>query len=161
MRTHPQTEFTRLLEDYCRTTDMGDFEIEPEGGVFEIGDVTIVVRHDDDFDRVSMVAPIGDVEPDGLARVAPQLLQLNTGVALSGGQAFCADMDSGEVSLQQSLPLKNLASEVFDDCLSLLAEKARAVRDLLGTLKDASGDALEATEQDGEEHDLSMVLLRP
>jgi hypothetical protein len=160
MRTHAQSDFTRLLEDYCRSTGMGDFEIEPEGGVFDIGDVTIVVRHDDDFERVSMVAPVGDVEADALTQVAPQLLQLNAGLALSGGQAFCADMESGEVSLQQSLRLKNLSPEDLDACISLLAEKARAARDLLGTLKDTLAQGLEATEEAGKAHDPSMVLLR-
>jgi hypothetical protein len=157
MRAHAQTDFTRLLEDYCRSIGMGDFEIEPEGGLFELGDVTIIVRHDDNFERISMVAPIGDVEVDELAQVAPQLLQLNVGLALSGGQAFCADMESGSVSLQQSLPLKNLASEDFDDCLSTLAEKARAARDLLGTLKEL-GDQGESEKV--AELDSSHLLLR-
>jgi hypothetical protein len=159
MRAHAQTDFTRLLEDYCRSIGMGDFEVEPEGGFFELGDVTIVVRHDDDFERVSMIAPVGDVQVDLLARVAPQLLQLNMGLALSGGQAFCADMESGEVSLQQSLPLKDLGSENFDNCLSILAEKTRAARDLLGSLKDA-GEGPEAAEEAGKELDPSTVLLR-
>jgi len=158
MRANAQTAFTRLLEDYCRSIGMGDFEIEPEGGQFEIGDVTIIVRHDDDFDRLSMMAPVGVVDVEHLGRMAPQLLQLNVGLALSGGQAFCADMESGEVSLQQSLPLKNLTSEDLDHCLSLLAEKVRAARDLLGTLKDAV-ERPEVAEQAGELNP-SMLLLR-
>jgi hypothetical protein len=160
MRTHEQTEFTRLLEDYCRLIGMSDFEIEPEGGVIEFGDVTIILRHDGDFERVSMVAPIGEVEVEGLARVAPQLLQLNVGLAVSGGQAFCADIETGEVSLQQSLPLKNFAAEDFDGYLSALAEKTRAARALIGKLEELAALESAAGEETRPEPEPSDLLFR-
>jgi hypothetical protein len=125
-----------LIEAYCRAIGMGDIEVGPEGGLFELGDVEIAVLHDADFERLSMLTLVTSVSAGELAQIAPQLLQLNLGLAVSGGQAFCVDVESGEVSLQQSLPLKNLRPEDVDACLSTLAEKTRAARDLLDGLMD-------------------------
>ncbi len=135
MRTHAQTPFTRLLEDYCRSVGMGDFEIDPEGGIFELKDVMVIVRHDVEFDRVAMVAHVATLPVGKLGALSPNLLQLNSALALSGGQAFCADMENGDVHLQQSLSLKGLAADELDEQLMTIAEKCHAARELLAKLE--------------------------
>lgn len=151
MRTHEPTPFNLLIEDYCREIGMGDIEVGPDGGQFEIGDVDITVMHDVEFECLSMLAFVATVAADKFPTIATHLMQLNFGLAVSGGQAFCADVESGEVSLQQSLPLKNLAPEDLDACLSTLAEKTRAARELLAGLLDlaAMGNEEEAASSTG------------
>jgi hypothetical protein len=107
-----------------------------------------------------MVAPIGEVDANSLGRLAPQLLQLNAGLALSGGQAFCANMESGEVSLQQSLPLKNLSADDVDATLMTFAEKARSARTVLAGLNDIPFPPLEEAGQ-GAAPEAPVVLFRP
>jgi hypothetical protein len=131
VRKYEPPPFNLLIENYCRAIGMGDLEVGPDGGLFELGDVEITVMHDVEFKRLSMLALVTTVPPDNLPALLRRLMQLNLGLAVSGRQAFCADAASGEVSLQQSLPLRSLDSEDMDACLSTLAAKTRAARDLL------------------------------
>jgi hypothetical protein len=105
MREHESTAFTRLLEDYCRSVGMGDFEIGPDGGDFDVEDVTVSVRHDVDFGRLAMAAPVTTLPPEQIEEIAPTLLQLNAALGASGGFAFCLDAETGALHLQQSAPL--------------------------------------------------------
>lgn len=160
MRTHEPTSFNTLLEAYCREIGMGDLEVGPDGGLFEIDDVEIAAMHDVEFERLSMLARVATVPPDALSALLTQLMQLNLGLAGSGGQAFCADMESGEVSLQQSLPLKNLAAADLDACLSTLAAKTHAARDLVAGLIDMAAMANEAEAASSDGSGEASVVLR-
>lgn len=159
MREHEQTVFTRLLEDYCRSVGMGDFEIGPEGGLFELGDVEVVVRHDEDFDRLAMMSLVANIGAENLGNLAPELLHINAALNLSGGQAFSADIDNGDVQLQQSLPLNNLTPDDFDAALAAMAAKSRAARDLITTISEGPAKARELIEK--AESNPSLMTFRP
>lgn len=160
MRTHEPTAFTRLLEDYCRSVGMGEFEIDPEGGEFVVEDVTVVVRHDEDFGRLAMAATVESVAPEQLEQLAAVLLQLNAALGLSGGLSFCADATSGALQLQQSVPLANIDSEQLDAELALIVTRCRSARELISTLNDGPAMARELLEKATQSNDASLVMFK-
>jgi hypothetical protein len=136
MRDQESNAFTRLLENYCRSLGMGDFEIGPDGGDFDVDDVTISMRHDVDFGRLAMAAPVTTLLPEQIEEIAPTLLQLNAALGVSGGFAFCMDSATGALQLQQSAPLGGLDVEQIDSQLAAMVEKCRTARDLIATLNE-------------------------
>ncbi|MGJ0509415.1 MAG: CesT family type III secretion system chaperone [Methylocystis sp.] len=160
MRTHEPTAFNLLLEAYCRSIGMGDVEIGPEGGIFEIGDVEVAVQHDDEFERLSMMTVVETVPVERLPQLAPQLLQLNAALALSGGHAFCADIESGELRLYISLALNNTTSEDIDEELAALVAKCRAARELLGAMNEADNLLQAAASEETKESEDGMVKFK-
>lgn len=160
MRTNEQTAFTRLLEDYCRSVGMGDFEIDPEGGEFEVGDVLVSVRHDEDFCRLSMTATVANMPQEQTEQLAPILLQLNAALGANGGMAFSAEMESGVVLLQQSAPLKNVDPEDVDSALAELVGKCRSARELFATMGEGSTMISELMEKAMQGHSSEFVTFR-
>jgi hypothetical protein len=157
------TAFIRLIESYCDEAGIDHPEIGPEGAIFEMEDAAILVTHDSDFDRVSILAPVADVAPERLPLFSVGLLQLNAALALSGGQAFSVDMESGAVSLQQSLPLDGLEPKHLDRDILATAEKARAARGLVSRLGEFA-DALPAPVPEAPaavEHEEPPLVFRP
>ena len=159
IREHRQTSFTQLLEDYCRSVGMGDFEIEPEGGMFEIDDIAVTVTHDDEFDRITLMGAVGSLTPEEMQSLAPSLLQLNVALGAMGGFSFCADLERGALQLQRSAPLEAMDSERFDVELAEMAGKCRAARDLIATLGEGPAAARQLLEQAGRA-DSSLVTFR-
>jgi hypothetical protein len=150
VRSTAQTAFTRLLEDYCRSTGMGDFEIGPEGGVFEVGeDVAVTVTHDADFGRLAMIAAVAPATPEQIQLLAPILLQLNVALGAMGGFSFCADLESAQLLPQRSMPLETMNPEQFDVELADMAAKCRSARDLVTTLEEGPEAARQVLEQAG------------
>jgi hypothetical protein len=131
MRTSEPTAFSHLLEDYCRSVGMGDLEIDSEGGFFEIDDVVVMVRHDEEFERLSLTAVVESVDREQIAFLAPLLLELNDALASAGGMAFSIDMESGELGLQSGAPLEGFRSDQLDVAFAELASKCRSARRLV------------------------------
>jgi len=155
MERREATPFTALLADYCRSLGIDGSATGPEGGLFEVDGVSIAVTVDEDFDRLSMTASVAPIAPEKLPQLAAGLLQLNAASGLSGGQTFSADRASGEVRLQQSLPLTRLTTERFGLEIGVMAEKCRAARELLARLEQVAETAVEAAgesiDAEGEE----------
>jgi hypothetical protein len=147
MRDDEPSDFTRLLEDYCRTCGMGDVEIGPAAGKFVVEDVTVIVEHDKEFARLSMKTTVADAPPERREELVPILLQFNLPLGLSGGQAFCMDMETGQIALQQSLLLKSLDADEIDRQLGMMVARCRAARNLIATLIDGPTIALDAGTQ--------------
>jgi hypothetical protein len=156
--------FTRLLEGYCELVGLENPEIDADGMVFELGDVVVSVTHDSLFSRLSMSAHVADIETERLPSLSSGLLQLNAALALSGGQAFSADMESGALWLQHSLPLAGLAPERLDREIDGLAEKSLAARGLVAKLTELA-NSLPAPTPAQEEgvgvKEESLLVFRP
>jgi hypothetical protein len=151
--------YTRLIEDYCRTLGAGDVTIDTNASMFEFEDVTIILRHDEMFGRVSMTALVEVLPAEALRRVAPDLLQINGALASSGGYAFGTENESGEVQLHHSLPLEGLDSDALDAALATMTAKCQAARGLLTTLNEAPDQFRKSVESMSTE-DPSTVMLR-
>jgi hypothetical protein len=151
--------YTRLIEDYCRTLGAGDVHVETNASVLEFEDVTIILRHDETFGRVSMTALVDVLTPETLRRIAPDLLQINGALTCSGGHAFGTENESGEVQLHGSLPLESLDAEALDAALATLRAKCQAARGLLTALQEGSEQIRKFVESMAA-HDPSMVMLR-
>ncbi len=123
--------YEELLKDYGSRIGIQDIEIDPSGAVFELDDFPIVVRPDNDSQRIALMAEIGDIAPERQGEIAAKLLKLSFATALNGGMTVAASEDAGKYYCMASLPLAGLDAERFEQELAALARKGRAARDLL------------------------------
>jgi hypothetical protein len=169
MSAHDASAFTGLLSDYCQSLEIDGSAISAEGGLFDVDGVGVAVTHDEQFDRLCLAASVDHFAPERLRRLAPSLLQLNAASRLSGGQAFSSDMASGDVRLQQSLPLQRLTPEQFGVELAVMAGKCRAARELLARLEQlaetagaaGASNGVESEEPGSEEMAAAFLTFRP
>jgi hypothetical protein len=160
MRTSEPTAFSHLLEDYCRSVGMGDVEIDSQGGFFEIDDVVVMVRHDEDFGRLSLTAEVDSVDKEMIAFLAPLLLELNDALASAGGMAFSVNMEGGEIGLQSGAPLDGFRSDQLDVAFAELASKCRSARRLIRKVIEGVSNVENAilTGEDRAEHAQSFLI---
>jgi hypothetical protein len=159
MKAPDPKAYSRLIEDYCRTLGGGDVSVETNASVLGFEDVTIILRHDEIFDRLSMTALVEVLPAETLRRIAPDLLQINSALTCSGGHAFGVENESGEVQLHCSLPLDGLDAEALDAALTTLQAKCQAARGLLTALQEGSEQIRKFVESMAG-YDASTVMLR-
>ncbi len=130
-------DYVKLVVEYARMIGIDDIETDGVGDAFEVDGFPVILQHDDENDRVAMLAGLGPFDPAADRGLTAQLPQLNFFSVSMGGHAISIDEESKSYYFMGSLPLEGLTLERFDAELALFVTRGRAAMDLLATARAA------------------------
>jgi hypothetical protein len=128
--------YEELIRGYCAHVGIADVPIGKDDAVFELDDFPINVRHDKDFNRVSLWSEIAALRKNSRPEIPATILQMCMTLALNGGYSLAANEHA--VYCMHSIPVSNLTVDNFDQALAMLLMKASALKELLAAEHEAA-----------------------
>lgn len=143
-------EYTELIDAFTAKCGLEQLDAKDGVVVFEIDDMIVGLIHDREADAVTVVAEIGEPNPDADEACSSALLKANYLFAGTGGATLCRNPETGAFAVTRSWQLLSLDTDTFATALNDLLTVAEKWKAFVEGIDEAQDVRDEQTEEDRE-----------